>query len=92
MEMNIGGYVSMRDRIYFILYDADVKGYDIAGPIYDDTKYTMMVADAANKGINIHCSTVWEKDVKSVDDLKKDNDPEGYRYIDGLFEKHGICV
>jgi hypothetical protein len=51
-----------------------------------------MVAEAINRGVNIHCSTVWEKDIKSVNDLKKDNDPPGYRYKEGLFKEHGICV
>ena len=82
----------MRDRMYCVLYDDDIKAYDIAGPIYDDTRFTEMVAEAINKGENIHCSTVWEKDVKSADELKFSDAPEGYKYQGGLFEKHGICV
>ena len=49
-----------------------------------------MVTDAINQEINIHHLTVWEKDVKWMDELKNDNDPEGHRFCDGLFEKHGI--
>ena len=80
----------MKKRIYCILYDDDIKAFDVAGPVYDDTEFTEKVAE--KNGAKIHCSTVWEKDVKSVEELKRDNDPPGYRYHSGLFEKHGIDI
>lgn len=82
----------MKKTMYCILYDDDIKGFDIAGPIEDDTEFMMQVSEAARNGINIHCSTAWTSEVNSVQELKKNNDPPEYQYCEGLFEKHGISV
>lgn len=77
-------------RFYCVLYEDDKKIFDVIGPISDDTLFTESVCKAQKRGLNVSCSTVDKSDVKSIDELKRDGDPPGYKYCSGLIKKLGI--
>ena len=82
----------MRKQFYCILYDDDLKAFDIEGPVVDDTIFTNSVNEVISKGINIRCSTPDYEKYKSKDELCKDINLPGYKYYQGLFAKHGISI
>ncbi len=77
---------------YCILYDEDNKLYDVFGPVLDDTNFVKSVVDGQKRGLHIHCGTVMTSDVGSIEELKKDGDPPGFRYHAGLIKELGIGV
>lgn len=77
---------------YCVLYDDDRKLFDVYGPISDDTLFTNSVVDGQRRGMHIHCGTVMASDVSSIEDLKRDGDPPGFRYHAGLIKELEIQV
>lgn len=75
---------------YCVLYDDSRKLFDVFGPISDDTEFMNSVVDGQNEGLSIHCGTIMASKVRSIGELKVDDDPLGYKYHDGLIKEQGV--
>jgi hypothetical protein len=45
------------------------------------------VVDGQNEGLSIHCGTIMASKVRSIEELKVDDDPLRYNYHDGLIKE-----
>ena len=84
----------MRDTwVYCILLDEKDKVFDVKGPVSDDTEFYLSLRDAKNRGFNLlKANVVSFSSYKSIDAVKFDDVPEGYKYMGGLFEKYGVKI
>ena len=84
----------MRDPwFYCILLDEKDKVFDVKGPVSDDTLFYLSLREANNRGFNhIKANVVSASLYKSIDEVKCDGEPEGYKYMGGLFEKYGVKI